>query len=735
MTKGRSSAKAKRKEQAPPLPGAWPREAIGVGLLALGLLTLLSLLRLTPGLLTDVWADLLAQALGAAAWLVASMWVIAGPLLIWRGQKIEESSYPLGLGALLTLLSTAGLLHLPVPQFEALSAAEAGSGGGFLGWALSYLLRTTLSDLGATLVFAFALLGGGFLLVQPFRDDWPRLAQAWEWARQRWARAAREQPRIVSTSPAPSTEEWVDLEELEAVAEPVDRRPHRSAPTTSPEPEEAEWVEEAHPVEEEGVHPALDLLLEEVSTSSEEADVQLKARIIEETLSSFGVPAKVVTIKPGPAVTQYGVEPGYLPATGRAGEQRRVRVSQITSLAKDLELALASSPVRIEAPVPGRPVVGIEVPNTKVALVSLRGVMDSEAFERLNSPLKIALGRDVSGQPVVADLTKMPHLLTAGATGSGKSVCLSSMITGLLIQNSPARLRLLMIDPKLVELTHFNGLPHLLAPVIREVEEVIDRLRWVMREMERRYQRFAQVGARNIARYNAKAGERGDAALPYIMIVIDELADLMLAAPDEIERLICRLAQMSRATGIHLVIATQRPSVDVVTGLIKANFPARISFAVPSQIDSRVILDSPGAETLLGRGDMLFMAPDSSFLLRLQGCYVSEREIARVVAFWQRRVGPRAPVAPEMEALWRGLEEREEEEDDLLEQALGLLRQHNYASTSFLQRRLRIGYPRAARLMDQLEAQGYVGPTEGSGKTRKVLLKDRPLSPEPPALP
>ncbi len=298
-------------------------------------------------------------------------------------------------------------------------------------------------------------------------------------------------------------------------------------------------------------------------------------------------------------------------------------------------MALSASPIRIEAPVPGRPLVGLEVPNTQKALVSLRGVLESDTFRQMNAALRIALGQDTAGQAAVADLARMPHLLIAGATGSGKSVCVNAIIATLLLTHTPDTLRFLMIDPKMVELTTYNGIPHLLSPVVVELDRTVPLLRWATGEMDRRYKLFAKEGARNLEAFNAKAVKQGEQILPYIILVIDELADLMMSAPDDVERYVCRLAQMARATGIHLILATQRPSVDVVTGLIKANFPSRIAFAVTSQIDSRVILDTPGAESLLGRGDMLFMRPDSSKLERLQGGFVSDTELERLVRYWK----------------------------------------------------------------------------------------------------
>ncbi len=441
------------------------------------------------------------------------------------------------------------------------------------------------------------------------------------------------------------------------------------------------------------------------------------ANTIERTLAAFNVPAKVVNVNRGPTVTQFGVEPGFIE---RNGERYKVRVSKIERLSDDLALALAASSIRIEAPVPGRPYVGIEVPNPRSTLVTLRGVLESPEFQKVGSSLAVALGKDVSGAPVAADLGKMPHLLIAGATGAGKSVCINGIITSLLYRNTPDTVRFLMVDPKMVELPIYNGIPHLLAPVVTEVEDAVAMLTWATVQMDDRYRKFAEVGARNVASYNEKAAKRPDITpLPMIVIIIDELADLMMSAPDDVERQICRLAQMARATGIHLVLATQRPSVDVVTGLIKANFPARIAFSVTTQIDSRVILDTPGAEKLLGRGDMLLMMSDSAKLRRVQGCYVSERETERVVAFWLKQAPPGDHKAPRP---WAGLLEQREDDNELQE-ALAALHGRKRVSASLLQRQLRIGYPRAARLIEQLEAKGYVGPDEGGGRSRLVLLE------------
>ena len=363
--------------------------------------------------------------------------------------------------------------------------------------------------------------------------------------------------------------------------------------------------------------------------------IREQVEIIEHTLESFGAPATIVEINQGPTVTQFGVEPNYIQM--RNGRRTKVKVSKIAGLADDLALALAARSIRIQAPVPGKSYVGIEVPNPSKSLVSLRDVMESAEYRKIKSPLGLGLGQNVSGQSIVANLATMPHMLIAGTTGSGKSVLVNSIISCLLLQNTPADLKLVMIDPKRVELTGYNGIPHLAAPVVVEMDRVISTLQWALREMDARYKKFADIGVRHIDEYNKKIVRRKDVEkMPFIVIIIDELADLMMLAPEDTERSVTRLAQLARATGIHMVIATQRPSVDVVTGLIKANFPARIAFAVASSTDSRVILDTTGAERLLGQGDMLFQKPDAPAPLRLQGCFVSDSEIEKLITYWQR---------------------------------------------------------------------------------------------------
>jgi S-DNA-T family DNA segregation ATPase FtsK/SpoIIIE len=472
--------------------------------------------------------------------------------------------------------------------------------------------------------------------------------------------------------------------------------------------------------------PPIDLLDTDSHTRYGATDANRKAQLIKETLSQFGIPVDVVETNSGPTITQFGLRPGFIERRGMDGttRPRKISVNRIAALQHDLELALAAAPIRIEAPVPGKDIVGVEVPNENISLVSLRGILESEQYKKKKSPLRIALGRDVSGASTVSDLETMPHLLIAGATGSGKSVCINAIIACLLFSNPPERLRLMMIDPKRVELTPFNGIPHLLGPVVVDMSEVVPALRWVTREMDNRFSLFAKEKVRNIDAFNEKMEKSNGPQMPYLLVLVDELADLMLIAAEDTEKLLTRLAQLARATGIHLVLATQRPSVDVVTGLIKANFPARISFAVTSSVDSRVVLDMPGAEKLLGRGDMLYMASDSSKLSRLQGCFVSDDELARLVRFWRNKVDDEGYEIPK-EPPWKGLvDAREGSDEDLIAQATALAQQTPTISISFMQRKLGIGYPRAARLMDLLEERGVVGPDEGGGKPRWVLRQE-----------
>jgi S-DNA-T family DNA segregation ATPase FtsK/SpoIIIE len=462
-------------------------------------------------------------------------------------------------------------------------------------------------------------------------------------------------------------------------------------------------------------YPSLDLLGEAELGKAERGDIRGNAATIEKTLESFGIDAKVVEVNLGPAVTQYALEV----ALG-------TKLSKITGLERDLALALAAptGTIRIEAPIPGRSLVGIELPNSAAEFVSLRKMLESEEMVSYKSKLAVSLGLDVSGKPIVADIARMPHILIAGQTGSGKSVCINAFLASLLFRASPAEVKLILVDPKRVELTGYNGIPHLLSPVIVEPDKVLSALRWIMAEMDRRYKLFAEAGARNIDGYNEMSGFQ---ALPYIVLFIDELADIMLYSPVEVEDAITRIAQMSRATGIHMVLATQRPSVDVITGLIKANVPSRIAFAVASQVDSRVILDTQGAEKLLGKGDMLYLPPEQAKPMRIQGAFVADREISALVSFIKNQGIPTQytdEVTTMVKAGTVMIGGVSGEIDDLFKEAVKVVCQYDKASSSLLQRRLSIGYARAARIMDQLEASGVVSPSEGGSKAREVLVQN-----------
>lgn len=463
-------------------------------------------------------------------------------------------------------------------------------------------------------------------------------------------------------------------------------------------------------------YPPLSLLNDDPGKKAERGDINKIASVIEKTLQSFNIEARVAELNLGPAVTQYALEI----ALG-------TKVSKITALANDLALATEAptGQIRIEAPIPGRNLVGIEIPNRSLEVVTFRTMLASSAVQKSKSKLTVAMGLDVSGTPVVADIGKMPHVLVAGTTGSGKSVLINAFICSLLFRASPSEVKLILVDPKRVEFTAFNGIPHLLTPVIVEPEKILSALKWAMEEMDRRYKLFAERGVRNIEGYNELSGFQ---AIPYIVIVIDELADLMMFAPVEVEDAIARLAQMARATGIHLVIATQRPSVNVITGLIKANVPTRIAFNVSSMIDSRVILDSPGAEKLLGRGDMLYVPPDQSKPTRIQGSFISEKEVKMLVDFLKAK---QIPIEYTEEITSKPLPLKGkgggagsvDGRDALFEDVVRLVCQFDTASASFLQRKMKIGYSRAARILDELEEMGVVGHAEGS-KPRDVLVRN-----------
>lgn len=567
---------------------------------------------------------------------------------------------------------------------------------------------------------------------------WGRLFRALSRAMSNRRRQQRMRPRPAVTPVAHVSEEPPPM-----VREPVKVVKVKPAAAAEGRAAPAGEIEAAEPGVASAVSagqwqlPSLGLLERSPEVEPVAVDTERGAKVIEDALASYGVNAKVVQANVGPAVTQYGVEPGWDIKTREIKKKdkdgnitvqveeisrTRVKVERIASLANDLALALEAPSIKIEAPVPGKAMVGIEVPNPVAGSVSLRSIIETPPFQKIKAKTKLplALGKGMSGDGVVADLGKMPHLLIAGATGSGKSVCMKAIIATFLLHATPDDIRFLMIDPKRVELVAFNKIPHLLSPVITDTDKAVATLRWLAKEMDHRYDRLAEVGARDIDSYNKNP--RVDKPLSYLLLIIDELAELMMTAPEEVERTICRLAQLARATGIHLIIATQRPSVDVVTGLIKANFPARISFSVASQVDSRTILDTVGAEKLLGQGDMLFLPPDAPKPRRLQGSFISEPEIERLVSFWisQR---PRDLEIPRLDEEEVQAAKPESSEDRLVEKARALALEHQHISTSFLQRRLGIGYPRAAKIMDRLEELGVVASGE-PGKSRDVLMKD-----------
>lgn len=463
-------------------------------------------------------------------------------------------------------------------------------------------------------------------------------------------------------------------------------------------------------------YPPLSLLSDKIGSAADRGDVKKYANVIEKTLDSFGIQARVAEVNGGPAVTQYALEIS-------AG----TKISKIANLQHDIALALAAptGTVRVEAPIPGKSLVGIEVPNRSLEVVGLKGILASDDMAKHKSKLGVCLGRDTASRPVIVDIAKMPHALVAGTTGSGKSVLLNAFIISLLFRNSPEELKLILIDPKRVELTNFNGIPHLLTPVITESEKILSALKWATAEMDRRYKLFQSVGVRNIQSYNEMSGFQ---ALPNIVIIIDELADLMMFAPVEVEDTITRIAQLARATGIHLIVATQRPSTDVITGLIKANIPCRIAFNVSSMIDSRVILDQPGAEKLLGRGDMLFMPPDASKPMRIQGVFLTDGEINNLIKY-MKDLGVAPQYTAEVTEMpigrigGKGGNGGGGDQDELFEEAVRTVCQYDRASASLLQRRLRVGYARAARMLDELEEAGVVGAGEGS-KPRDVLVRN-----------
>ncbi|OIQ58865.1 DNA translocase SpoIIIE [Moorella thermoacetica] len=747
-------------------------EIMGVALVAFSFLCLAGLYILdlgyagsaaSIGAIGQLLVQFLRAMTGEGKYLFPLLLAAWGVRLIIGGRV--KDSRPRLAGGILLFVTLLSALHQPLMDGnsykEVLASGLAGQGGGFIGAVGGLMLKSIFGRLGTWIVLAALavisfLLATGISLTRILRRIGQGLGtvipavRAWllaflftevdeeepvakkERGKRRKNRTGsqpeeqEEVPVVINPPPEPPPVITPAISKEEPVPVPVKVYPESTPPPVAEEdkknrrrPKVNLQADNTAVPEEEGVSepsgayvlPPLNLLSRPVRVKNPrlEKDITDRIKILEDTLDSFGVKVKVTQVSCGPAVTRYEVHP----APG-------VKVSRIVSLADDIALSLAASQVRIEAPIPGKSAVGIEVPNKEIAVVHLREVLEDPSFTEASSRLTVALGKDIAGNPVIADLAKMPHLLIAGATGSGKSVCLNALICSLLFKATPQELKLLMIDPKMVELTQYNGIPHLLAPVVSQPKKAATALHWMVNEMEKRYQLFAETGVKDITRYNRlqQKENNGQETLPLVVVLIDELADLMMVAPADVEDAICRLAQMARAAGIHLVVATQRPSVDVITGLIKANISSRIAFAVSSQVDSRTILDMAGAERLLGRGDMLFLPIGASKPIRVQGVYVSDREVEDLVTYVKQQGRPE--YNPNFLKGEEAGEENNEAADELFPAAVRVVLETGQASISMLQRRLRVGYTRAARLMDMMEARGFVGGHEGT-KPRAIL--------------
>ena len=715
----------------------------GLVLLVLGALLLLAVLGVTHGKVVDAGAAMLRRWFGFGRFIVAGAVFAAGwLLLLWRKNQARHVSILRVIVVEIAFFLLVGSLSAFFK--DSVSTVNAGtSAGGISGYGIAFPLISLITRIPAgilLLVLGLIALLFGFDLVGKL-DRWAKTKLGEPVQTVQQPPKIQEAPPSISTvKPQPAAaEQKLVRKPLGQAQLPLQYRKNYA------EMEEDEIQTPIKYHRPEGL-PPLTLLENEKTVATNQATINMNAGLLEKTLTEFGVPAKVVGYRVGPTVTQYAVEPGYIEKFGQ-DEKQKVRISKISGLSKDLALALKAERLRIVAPVPGKSYVGVEVPNTEHMLVRLRPLLESEEFARINSPLAIPLGRGVSGEPVVSDLSTMPHLLIAGTTNSGKSICIAGITMSLVLNNHPDDLKLVMIDPKRVELKRFSGLPHLYGEVETEVERIMGVLRWATTEMENRYRLLETTRARNLDSFNAKMAKAGKPKLPRIVILIDELADLMLNSAEQTQDQIVRLAQKARAIGIHLVVATQRPSVDVVTGVIKANFPTRIAFTVASQVDSRVILDQPGAETLLGRGDMLFVHPETG-LQRSQGVMITDSEIRSVIKWWAENTDARqkqqldlpvpepaksavkpaettTAVPVEENAPWEEViqdSQPEDSDETLINQAIELVRRSRRASASYLQRHMRLGYPRAAWLIDQLEARGVLGPAQSGGKDREILL-------------
>ena len=748
------------------LSGRFVREAAAFVLLLLAIISVIALFAPDAGAIVRPWHDVLATSLGWGIAFAAPL--LAGfALMLWM-KTMPAERWMAATGAALFALALLGMFHLSVGGTP--DAVETGQGGGAIGFGVSAALTGLVGPAGAWIVLVLMAIVGLLLyfnmtigdLVAAYlagrADNQEREADEARRAAARRPKQDEARGRADATEGPAARPGLIDRVRDRLAGSAMDDEPpvilrrERPAPGANgaarplaplvpsredelvphPATAELEHTEEAHlaeaaavdavdaalePVERVWELPGLELLTNAPESSAAQMDLTAKGHRIRETLAHFGIGVKVARIQEGPVVTQYAldVEPG-------------IKLSRIEGLSDNLALALAARSIRIEAPIPGEPYVGIEIPNSAFDLVTLKEVLASRIHVEASkkSKLAFALGQDVAGQPFSADLAKMPHLLIAGATGSGKSVCVNAIIDSFLMNATPAEVKLILIDPKRVELAQYKGIPHLLCEVIVDTDKAVNALKWTVGTMESRYAEFAARGVRNIAGYN-EALRAGEPRMPYIVILIDELADLMMVSAYEVEATITRIAQLARATGIHLIVATQRPSVQVITGLIKANIPSRIAFAMTSGIDSRTILDTTGAEDLLGRGDMLYQPIDAPRAVRLQGVLVTDPEIEAVARHWRAQGGPQ--YRPEITAPRRdgkpggrpGEEDEDDDADALFTQAVDIVRRSDKASASLLQRRLRIGYARAARILDQMEDRGIVGPADGS-RFREVLV-------------
>lgn len=683
------------------------QSTIGIILVVLSILTVLSFFGQTAGF-GSFLQDYLNKLFGWGSFAFPIITAVLGLVLLRLRFKVPFVDLRVFYGLVILTVSLLGLFHFFFPAEDSYyQAATLGQGGGIAGYYIQLILRRIFSTIGAFIILSAGSIVGILVTLNISFDEAlfylsqvaqkiGRLIQENLW---RGKKFKEPESRRISGSDLKKEE---PIPEEEKPGEEIEIATPFTSPTTkvTTPRRKLNWE-----------YPSLDLLNDPPETAADRGDIEKNAELIEQTLGSFGVKARVADINLGPTVTQYALE-----------AERGTRLSEITNLSSDLALALASrtGTVRIEAPIPGKSQVGVEVPNLKPQLVTLKEILTSEQIASSENKLVVALGRDVSGSPMVDNLDRMPHVLIAGATGSGKSIMLRTILATLLFRASPEEVRLILVDPKRVEFSNYNGIPHLLMPVIVEPEKTLPALKWAMAEMNKRYKLFQDSGARDINDYNSRAEEK----IPYILIVVDELADIMVIAPAEVEKAITRLAQMARATGLHLVLATQHPSIDVLTGLIKANIPCRIAFNVTSLINSRVILDMPGAEKLLGKGDMLYLPPDRSKPIRIQSPFVSNEEINRILGFLKNSGWAADYVVEEqVEEMGRLAERMDAPTDPLFEEAIEIVIQYERASASLLQRRLGIGYARAARILDQLEVRGIVGPADGS-KPREVLRRD-----------